>query len=187
MNTTTLQKSHHVTAVISHRVRPGREAGYEAWMQGIVEAAREFEGYLGVSVLRPQPGSAQPDYVVVLQFDTCDRLLAWLRSDIRKGWIERSQPLVQAQEDIQILTGLESWFQLPQQPPMATPKRYKQALLVWVAVMLMSLLINPWVQPLLSLLPGILTMAVMAAINVALLSYLIMPQLTRVFQRWLFT
>jgi hypothetical protein len=106
--------NHHVTAVITHRVRSGREQGYEEWIKGIAAAARQFAGHLGVSILRPQPGSP-PDYVIVLQFDQCDRLNAWLTSDTRKAWIDRVQPLIQEQENIQVLTGLESWFQLPKQ------------------------------------------------------------------------
>ena len=175
----------HVTAVITHRVKTGRQEGYETWIKGISAAAREFEGHLGVSILRPQP-DATPDYVIVLQFDACDHLTAWLRSDIRKSWIERVQPLIQEQETVQILSGLESWFQLPKQPVHTAPKRYKQAILVWVGVMMVSLGVSPLVTPLLSALPWLLKVAVNVAITVVLLSYVIMPRLTRWFKGWLF-
>ncbi len=175
----------HVTAVITHRVKTGRQEGYEIWIKGISAAAREFEGHLGVSILRPQP-DATPDYVIVLQFDACDHLTAWLRSDIRKSWIERVQPLIQEQETVQILSGLESWFQLPKQPVHTAPKRYKQAILVWVGVMTVSLGVSPLVVPLLSALPWLLKVAVNVAITVVLLSYVIMPRLTRWFKGWLF-
>ena len=36
------QLNQQVTAVISHYIRPGRESGYEEWLQGISQAAREF-------------------------------------------------------------------------------------------------------------------------------------------------
>lgn len=181
-----INRSHHVTAVISQRVREGREAGYETWMKGIAAAAREFEGHLGVHILRPQPG-APPDYVIVLQFDTCDHLQAWLKSDIRKSWIERVKPLVKdAHENIQILTGLESWFQLPSQSMPAAPKRYKQAILVWLGVMLVSLVISPGLTVLLAPLPGFVELPISVAITVILLSYLIMPRLTQWFKGWLF-
>lgn len=85
------------------------------------------------------------------------------------------------------MAGLESWFQLPQQPGHGAPKRYKQAILVWVGVMMASLLVNPLVAPLLQSLPWLLKMAVNVAITVALLSYVIMPRLTRWFKGWLFT
>ncbi|NEQ49945.1 MAG: antibiotic biosynthesis monooxygenase [Leptolyngbya sp. SIO3F4] len=175
----------HVTAVITHRVKAGRQEGYEEWIKGISSAAREFEGHLGVSILRPQSAS-NPDYVIVLQFDACNHLTAWLRSDIRNTWIERVQPLIHEQESIQILSGLESWFQLPKQPGHKPPKRYKQAILIWVGVMIVSLGISPLVAPLLSFLPHLLKVSVNVAITVALLSYVIMPRLTHWFKGWLF-
>ena len=175
----------HVTAVITHRVKAGRQEGYEEWIKGISAAAREFEGHLGVNILRPQPGS-QPDYVIVLQFDACNHLTAWLTSEIRDSCSERVKPLIQDQETIQILSGLESWFQLPKQPGHKAPKRYKQAILVWVGVMIVSLGVSPLVAPFLSFLPWLLKVAVNVVITVVLLSYVIMPRLSRWFKEWLF-
>jgi len=177
--------SQHVTAVITHRVRPGREAGYETWIKGISADARQFEGHLGVSILRPQPG-ASPDYVIVLQFNSCPNLDAWLNSDVRRGWIGQVQPLIQEQESVQVLTGLESWFQLPSQAAPKAPKRYKQAILVWVGVMLISAGVQPWLTPVVGPLPWLLETAVRVAITVGLLSYVIMPWLTRWLRGWLF-
>ncbi|MGD1952453.1 MAG: antibiotic biosynthesis monooxygenase [Leptolyngbyaceae cyanobacterium] len=178
--------SQHVTAVITHRVRAGRQDGYESWIKGISAAAREFAGHLAVSILRPQPDSP-PDYEIVLQFDTCRHLDAWLKSDTRNGWIERVKPLIQEQESIQVLSGLESWFQLPKQPTPRPPKRYKQAILIWVGVMIVSLGVSPLIAPLLSFLPWLLKLAVNVAISVELLSYVIMPRLTQWFKGWLFS
>jgi antibiotic biosynthesis monooxygenase (ABM) superfamily enzyme len=178
-------RGQHVTAVITHRVRSGREGGYETWIKGISAAAREFPGHLGVSILRPQPGAAS-DYVIVLQFTTCDHLTNWLSSDTRKDWIDQVQPLIQEQESIQILTGLEAWFELPKQPGHSPPKRYKQAMLVWVGVMLISLVVHPLLAPVMQYLPWLLRMAVSVAITVGLLTYVIMPRLTRWFKNWLF-
>ncbi len=179
-------QSQHVTAVITHRVRSGRETGYEEWIKGIAADARQFAGHLGVNILRPQPG-ALSDYVIVLQFDSYPNLDAWLNSDVRKGWIERVQPLIQEQESVQVLTGLESWFQLPKQAAVAAPKRYKQAILIWVGVMIVSLLVQPLLAPVLQFLPWLLRVAVSVAVTVILLSYVIMPRLTRWFKGWLFT
>lgn len=178
-------RHHHVTAVITHRVRSGREAGYEEWIKGIAADARQFEGHLGVNILRPQTGGSS-DYVIVLQFDSCPHLDTWLNSDVRKGWIDRVQPLIQEQESIQVLTGLEGWFQLPKQIAPAAPKRYKQAISVWVGVMIVSLFVHPLLAPVMQYLPWPLRVAVSAAITVSLLSYVIMPRLTRWFKSWLF-
>lgn len=179
------QQSQSVTAVITHRVRDGRAEGYEEWIKGISAAARKFPGHMGVSLLRPQAGSLL-DYVIVLQFEANEHLSTWLNSEVRKDWIERVQPLIQERESIQILSGLEAWFQLPSQPMHKPPKRYKQAILVWLGVTSVALLISPLVAPVLAPLPWVLRIAINVAITVALLTYVIMPQLTRWFKQWLF-
>ena len=177
--------SQHVTAVITHRVKSGRAEGYETWIKGISADARQFDGHLGVNILRPQP-DASSDYVIVLQFDSCPHLNAWMNSDIRKSWIERVQPLIQEQESVQVLTGLEGWFQLPKQPAARMPKRYRQAILIWVAVMIVAVFVQPAIAPLLQYLPWLLRVSVSVAVTVILLSYVIMPRLTRWFKGWLF-
>ena len=181
----TFDRNQHVTAVITHRVRSGREVGYEEWIKGIAADARQFAGHLGVNILRPQPGKVS-DYVIVLQFDSCVNLNAWLNSDVRKGWIDRVQPLIAEQESVQVLTGLEGWFQLPNQASASAPKRYKQAMLVWLGVTTVALVVQPLIAPALAPLPWVLQVAVNVAVTVSLLTYVIMPRLTRWFKRWLF-
>ena len=180
-----MDPSVHVTAVITHRVRPGHEKGYEEWLKGIAAHARRFDGYLGSHILRPQPGVTS-DYVIVLQYDTCKHLETWMQSEIRKGWAERMKPLICEPESIQVLTGLEAWFQLPGQPSHSSPKRYKQGILVWIGVASIALLVSPHVAALLSSWPWILRVLVNTGITVLLLTYGVMPFLTRRFQDWLF-
>jgi uncharacterized protein len=124
-----MDPSIQVTAVITHRVHPGREEGYEEWIQGIAADARSFDGYLGAHILRPQLGVSS-DYTILVQFDTCPHLEAWMQSEVRKSWIERVKPLIREPESIKILTGLEPWFQLPGKPSQPAPRRCKQAILV---------------------------------------------------------
>jgi antibiotic biosynthesis monooxygenase (ABM) superfamily enzyme len=181
-----MDPNQHVTAVITHRVRPGREEGYEAWIKGIAADARRYDGHLGVHILQPQRGAGS-DYVIVLQFDTCPHLEAWLQSDVRKGWIERVTPLIREQESIQVLTGLEAWFELPGEPHHPSPRRYKQALLVWVGVTGVALLVSPHVAAWLAAWSWLLRVSINAAITVVLLTYVVMPFLTRRFLGWLFS
>jgi antibiotic biosynthesis monooxygenase (ABM) superfamily enzyme len=180
-----MDPSIQVTAVITHRVRPGREAGYEEWIKGIGTDARSFNGYLGAHILRPELG-VSADHVIVVQFDTCEHLQAWMQSQTRQGWIERVKPLIREEESVKVLTGLEPWFQLPGQSPIAAPKRYKQAILVWIGVASISLLVSPHVNALLASWPEILRVLVNMGITVALLTYWVMPFLTRYCKGWLF-
>jgi len=180
-----MNSSVHVTAVITHRVRPGREPGYDEWIKGIATDARSFEGYLGAHFIRPELG-VSPDHVIVVQFDTCPNLEAWMQSKVRKDWVERVKPLIREPESIKVLTGLEPWFQLPEQPSRPAPKRYKQAILVWIGVAGLSLVVGPLMATLLAPWPEFLRILINTGITVALLSYWVMPFLTRSCKGWLF-
>lgn len=174
-----------VTAIISHVVRPGREQGYEEWFRGIAADARTFKGHLGVSTIRPHD-HAHPEYVVILKFDRYDNLKTWLESDVRRDWIERLQPLIEKPESIQTLTGLETWFSLPRQPLKAPPPRHKMILVTWLGVFVTLAVVSRLLSPLLSGLPILLNQLVTTGLVVALLTYVIMPRLTQLFQRWLY-
>jgi antibiotic biosynthesis monooxygenase (ABM) superfamily enzyme len=175
-----------VTAIISHVVRPGREQGYEAWFHGIAADARTFKGHLGVSTIRPQDHS-HPEYVVILKFDRYDNLKAWLESGVRHEWLERLQPLIEEPEAIQTLTGLETWFTLPNKTIKAPPPKYKMALVTWLGVFVTLAVVSRLLAPLLSNLPILLNQLITTGLVVALLTYLIMPYLTRFFKRWLYS
>lgn len=172
-----------VTAVISHLIRPGREQGYEAWLQGIAQASRQFPGHQGVTVLRPRSPNL-PEYVVILRFDNYPHLCGWLKSAVRQEWIDRVRPLIQKPENVQVLTGLESLVTLPGQAT-APPPRYKTAVITWLGVFLCSTVVSRLVGPWLTGLPILLAQAISIAIVVLLLAYGVMPHLTRLFYGWL--
>lgn len=178
-------ESYHVTAVIAHLVKPGREEGYEEWLRGIVPVAKTFEGHLGVNILRPQKGT-HSEHVIVLHFDHHRHLQAWLESDTRRDWIERVKPLIEKPEDVQVLTGLETWFMLPGRPQKAPPKRYKVAVVTWLGVYTLSLIVGHFIAPLIAPLPLLVRQAITTGLIVSSLAYLLMPQLTRLFYRWLY-
>jgi antibiotic biosynthesis monooxygenase (ABM) superfamily enzyme len=105
---------------------------------------------------------------------------------VRQEWIERAKPLIQAPEEMQVLTGLETWFELPRRSPKSPPKRYKMALLTWLAVFLTLSTMRYLLGSLLAPLPSLLAQLITIGIVVWLLTYVVMPQLTRLFYKWLY-
>ncbi|MBE9045792.1 antibiotic biosynthesis monooxygenase [Pleurocapsales cyanobacterium LEGE 10410] len=172
-----------VTAFISHYIRPGRESGYEEWLNGISQTARRFPNHCGVTILRPQPGS-RAEYVIILRFDRYQNLCQWMRSPERKEWLERAKPLTEKPENVQILTGLEALVSLPNStlPP---PPKYKTAFVTWIGVFICASVLGYFLAPLLAGLPYLLRQAIMTGLVVILLAYLVMPRLTRLFHKWL--
>ena len=71
-----------VTVTVSRRVKPGREAGYEAWLKHISGVAGRFPGHMGVNVIRPD-GVRHKDYVTIVRFDSYRHLRHWEESPER--------------------------------------------------------------------------------------------------------
>lgn len=178
------EDTQQVTAIICHTVRPGREQGYEEWLHGITTAAQKFKGHLGVNVIRPWD-HVHPEYVAIVKFDQYSNLKTWMESDIRQEWIARLQPLIEKPEVIQTLTGLETWFMLPNKLQVPPP-RYKMVLVTWLGVFLTLPIPNRLLTPLLSEFPTLLQQLISTGFSVALLTYLIMPHLTKLFRKWLY-
>ncbi len=174
-----------VTAIISQVVKPGYEEAYEQWQQDILAAAHGFEGHAGVNIIRPHD-HANPEYVVIVRFNHYRNLKTWIESDVRRYWLEQAKPLIKGSEKVQVLEGLEAWFTLPGKPPQAPPARYKMAILTSISVYLASVVVNYFFSRFLVELPGWLQSFVLISISVVLLTYVVMPRVTRLFYRWLY-
>jgi antibiotic biosynthesis monooxygenase (ABM) superfamily enzyme len=174
-----------VTAVASRRVKRGREREFEEWVSGILAAANEFPGYLGSEVLRPGDAPGDDEYRIVFRFDRESNLRAWEISEERRRWLRKAEPLIH-EERVHVLTGLETWFTLPWKAGEPSPPRYKMALVTWLAVFPLITVILVLFGPLLGLLPMLLRTLVLTAVMVSLMTYVVMPRLTRLFSFWLY-
>lgn len=172
-----------VTVAVSRRVRHGRETEFAEWVRGITDEASRFPGHLGAGYIRPaQPGG---EHVIVYRFDTPEHFNTWQSSKDRARWMQRSRDLISGEPRIETATGLEYWFRdvCPQAP--SGPPVWKQALVIWIGLYPTVLLfgyaalwlIGHWPLPLRSL--------ITTGLTVALMTWLIMPVLTRLLRRWL--
>jgi antibiotic biosynthesis monooxygenase (ABM) superfamily enzyme len=174
-----------VTAVASRRVKQGREQEFEGWASGILAAANEAPGYLGSEVLRPSDNEDDDEYKIVFRFDHASNLRAWEGSDERHRWLRRAEPLVH-EEKVHVLTGLETWFTLPTKPGEPAPPRYKMVIVTWLAIFPIVTLIFSVFGQWLNLLPTLLRTLVFTAVMVTLMTYVVMPRMTRLFSFWLY-
>jgi antibiotic biosynthesis monooxygenase (ABM) superfamily enzyme len=168
----------------SRRVKPGREAAFKAWAHGVTAAARQFPGHLGASVL-DAPDSR--DYHILFTFADRKSLRAWLDSDERRRWLARVGELLEADRGLQQLTGLETWFKLPGSnvPTMTPPPRWKMWLVSLVAVYPLVLAFQVLVVPRMARLPLPLRALVFPLVLLTLMTFVVMPMVTRALRRWL--
>jgi antibiotic biosynthesis monooxygenase (ABM) superfamily enzyme len=174
-----------VTTTVTRRVKPGHEPFYDQFLAGINAAASRFPGHLGVDVFRPQSASAG-EYRIVYRFDTGEHLRAWLDSDERAAWLERAEPHVIGPMRTRFVTGLETWFTLPDRPGIPPPPPYKMALLTWLTIFPLITLVVVALDPLLEKLDLVPRLAVTTGLTVPIMTWLVMPRITRLLRSWLY-
>ncbi|MBF2029411.1 MAG: antibiotic biosynthesis monooxygenase [Oscillatoriales cyanobacterium C42_A2020_001] len=176
-----------VTLVISEIVKPDRIQEYEAWTRGINHAAREFEGYLGANIIRPRD-HAFPEYVTIVKFDNYAHFRTWQVSPICQEWLAKAKDLVDQRVYQRQSYEPEMWFTLsrtatnkPKQPAY-----YKQVIVGAIAVYPLILLANTLLGPILKGLHPQLALLMSVFFVSALLTYPVMPWLTRTLSFWLY-
>lgn len=169
---------------MTRRVRPGHEPFYEQFLEGIIAAASEFPGHLGVEVFRPQSATAG-EYRTVYRFDNAEHLRAWLDSEVHAAWLGRAEPHVIGPMRTSFVTGLESWFTLPGARG-TPPPPYKMALLTWITIFPLITAIVAITGPLLEELPMVLRLGITTALAVPLMTWVVMPRVTRLLRAWLY-
>tara|TARA_R110002096_G_scaffold16106_31_gene55216 strand:+ start:8145 stop:8753 length:609 start_codon:yes stop_codon:yes gene_type:complete len=174
-----------VTVSISRKIKPGLEGEYERWLSGIIEASSTFEGYQGTNVLRPSPATDQ-EYVVIYRFDNFCHGKAWEQSALRKQWRDQLEGLVEGEEKTRHTTGLEFWFDFPEMEASQPAAPHKMIIVLTAVLYLMSIPVNLWVLPMLEPIPVLLRPLLIIVFQVVLLTYVVMPQVTRLLKPWLF-
>lgn len=175
-----------VTVSVSRRVIPGKETIYEAWLRQISTVAAGFPGHMGVNFIRPD-GIRQKDYVSIFRFDTYRNLANWENAPQRFEMMKQLDGVVAGDAHVQTATGLEFWFSLPEVPVAKAPSPHKMALVLIVVVYILVLVINLLFGSLLLELPLVARVGLVVSGQVLLMTYLVMPVVTRLLQTWLFS
>ena len=198
MGLTRDQEEGPITVIVTRTAKKGKIKEFEDWMDGIVHESLKFEGHLGVDVIRPVEHS-KPEYVIIFRFDTLSNLLKWERSQARKKWLEKSKEVVEGEDKVQKLTGLEFWFTPPLAPrpqnggnnneghePVNLPPRYKMAIVTAGIVFVLLNTLIPQIERLTAPLPIFLSSLLGVITMVFLMTYLIMPSVTKLLKPWLY-
>ncbi|MGB0204984.1 MAG: antibiotic biosynthesis monooxygenase [Neptuniibacter sp.] len=175
-----------ITVSISRKVKPGRETEYEEWISGVIHAAASYKGHLGTNVLRPGP-STNHEYVLIYRFDNYENCQSWEQSETRQEWLNKLDDLVEGEGKTERGTGLEFWFDMPELPVQKHPKPHKMALVLIAVVYVLVFAINVIFAPWLEQMPLWLRILSIVLAQVLLMTYLVMPRVTRLLKSWLYS
>lgn len=182
MSTSTDEEA--VTVVVRRRTRPGCEADFEKAMRDFASFALASPGNRGIHILRSGEGHPR-EYVVVDRFVDGKSREAFVALPDYQEWMVRLRALTEEEPDIQQSGGLCGWFNLPGQAP-PHPVRVKMALVTFLGVYPLTSVLPRFVG---RLLPGWHPLVVnifATGMVVILLTWAVMPVLTRIFHPWLF-
>ncbi len=178
-----------VTLVISKVVKPNKNDAYEVWAKGINKVIKRFDGFIGVDVIRPRDHSHN-EYVVIIRFDNIDALNKWQASAICRSWLSNAQDLIETQSKYQKSDDLEFWFTLPDQNvDLATPQNppyYKKVVVGILSVYPLIMLSNIFVAPYTTELPYLLRVLVSVIVISSLMSYPMIPWISKLLGFWLY-
>jgi len=180
-NQNTQEKLSTPTVIVKHEIAKDKHPLFEEWLDKISQAAQCYAGYLGTEVMRPLD-ERDHNYVCIFQFDSFNNLEKWLGSDNRKRLLQELDHLTLSESSFVEYSGLALWF-----PHLAkeTPSRYKMVLVTFFAIWALVHIVMNYIHP---LVPGpefVRELLVVATI-VLLMSYVVMPLLTKLLSRWLY-
>jgi len=170
-----------VHIAITRRVLPGREAEFQNALREFFQTSFAHGGVLGASMLTPPPGSETREYGILRTFANEQERDAFYDSPMFKAWEERAKSLTEGQPVYRQLHGLEAWFRAPQKPP----PRWKMAVATLLGVYPTSLFLSLTVGETVHTWPLLARSLIIAGCMVALLTWIVMPLVTRLLHGWL--
>lgn len=174
-----------ITTSIARRIKIGKEEKYEEWVHQIIAVGSKFSGYLGIDILKPSSGT-HGEYVMLVKFDNYINQRLWEDSSERKYFLTKLNEITEGEAKIIKVSGLESWFSLPEVPMPIPPNKHKMALVIAVVVFFLVLIANVIFKPFLDQLPLIPKVAFLCITQVLLMTYIVMPIVTKILKNWLF-
>jgi uncharacterized protein len=186
-----------VTVIVKRIAKKDKIKEFEEWLSGISKEVARQEGSMGIDIIRPSPNKdskSKLEYVIIFRFNNYENLERWEKSPIRNEWLQKGRKLVESDPDVQKMTGLEFWFtpyfkdESSPLIPLNPPPRYKMVIVTIPVISILLLTLVPQIHFLTEMLsiPFPLRLVIALTITVLLMTYVIMPLLTRLLKPWLF-
>ena len=178
--------------VVEHTVPSGEGLAFRWWHAKLVRKAKRFKGHIRTDLCAPvkglQPGQPMKWYSIV-HFESPQLLNQWMKSRDREALVKAGSNTFASYQFISFATGLEGWFSGKtgtEQSGLAPPAWKQNAaviLALYPTVILQSVLFSA--LGLMQTWPLPSSMMVNNIITSSLLTWLLMPWVTRLLGFWL--
>ncbi len=172
-----------VSVVVDRNVLPGKTDAFVKYIESIIEASSYFPGYIGTDVINPD---GENRYIVVFRFASKKQLETWTSSQERAYWINKIDRVIEKPTKLITLTGLETWFVLSDSNRFSPPPKHKMVVVVYLAIALTLTGFDFVLGPYFASIPIPFKFWVTSPFVVVIMTYLVMPIMTKVFNKFLF-
>ncbi|WCT74649.1 hypothetical protein PQ455_05315 [Sphingomonas naphthae] len=162
-----------------------RHAEFQRLVEGMGSAATRAHGATGVDAAATGRTGEDERWSVNVLFESEQALARWRGSSDAAKWRARLEGVASEQPLIRVRKGVEIWFS-PASAYADPPPGWKLALLSIVGIYPTTLVLNQLLAPLERSAPEWAIALVSVSILSALVTWLIMPALTRLFHGWLY-
>ena len=171
-----------IYVAITRRIKPGREQEFQTALKEFFARSLAESGVHGAAMLVPPPGSTSTEYGIIRSFASAAERDAFYDSALYAEWKKRVAPLSEGEPQTRELHGLEAFFRGNNSAP---PPRWKMAIATYLGVVPVIMTLALTLGPLIRSWNFVLYNLVFNACVVALLTWVVMPLITRALHGWL--
>jgi uncharacterized protein len=170
-----------IHVAITRRAKPGCETELQQALREFFQTSFAQGGVLGATMIVPPPGSDSREFGILRTFADEKERDAFYKSSMFGAWRERVTPLTEGEPVYRQLHGLEAWFRSAHGPP----PRWKMAVATYLGVLPVVTILSLTLGPAISSWHFLLSNMVFNLCVVALLTWIVMPLVTRALHSWL--
>ncbi|MFY9712517.1 MAG: antibiotic biosynthesis monooxygenase [Microbacterium sp.] len=187
-----------ITVSIRREVDPARIAEATAWVQTGLNLASTYPGFLGSGWVRA--GEHSQVWHMLYRFAGDETLEAWERSAEREWWLSMGEGFVRSERSKR-RTGIEGWFDEPgtgsitvvdaatgATEVVSAPPRWKQAVAIWLGFFPLNVTFAYLMSPIPGwgdALPIWLRVLITTLVLTPVMTYWVLPWVTRSLRNWL--
>jgi len=172
-----------IHVAIKRTVRPGCEEAFEQAIRKFFTDSLKETSTLGAQLLRPLPGSEDRTYGILRSFASEEDREAFYSSESFTQWQEAVESLVERDYSRRDLHGLEAFFADP--GLIRHPPRWKMAFVTWLGVWPTVYGVSYLMGDRLAGWHRVFAVGLDTLLVVLVLTWAVMPALTRVLRPWL--
>jgi len=171
-----------IHVAITRRIKSGCEREFQTALKEFFARSLAESGVHGAAMLVPPPGSSSAQYGIIRSFASAAERDAFYASPLYLEWKKRVAPLSDGEPEARELQGLEAFFRGNNSAP---PPRWKMAIATYLGVVPVIMTLALTLGPLIRSWNFVLYNLVFNACVVVLLTWVVMPLITRALQGWL--